>query len=77
MGSTSSTTYTWACDLCGADAGTTNKSDFRPPDSLYRFKFAMILSSGREHAVPVDLCAECMKRPITDLAAHLDSKAAS
>jgi hypothetical protein len=75
MAATSETTYTWSCDLCGAPAGT-NKSQFSTPDSLHRFKFAVMNSSTRrEHPVPVDLCGECMKRPITDLAAHLDSKA--
>jgi hypothetical protein len=71
MSSTSSTTYDWSCDLCGADAGT-NESHFSPPDTLTTFRFANV----RQDVRPVDVCAECMTRPIADLAAYLAQRAA-
>lgn len=58
------TTYSYSCDLCGAELPDLPAAQIRQP----------IDHPVREPWFSVDLCEPCTHRPITDLLAHLEQR---
>jgi hypothetical protein len=73
MATTSKTSYTHTCDLCGAE---------HPRDGLRRFGLVAIregditFRNPEIQGPPGDVCPACQQRPIADLAALLEARRA-
>lgn len=66
MSSTSATTFTHTCDLCGKEARTVNhQSPFRKLYALDRSLYGQSMKTQQYYGA--DICDACQDRPVRDL----------